>query len=263
MYKALSLFSGIGGGDLALEMAGVEVVGMCEIDPFCQSILRERFPDTPLFGDIRELQPEQFGLIDILLTTFPCQSQSVAGKRLGDKDDRWLWKQNLKFIRRNKPIFVIGENVKGMLTKGLREVESDLTEEGYQVRSYVLSAKDIGAIHLRERVFVIGYKPRGQPSNTASYGCNGEQECGRDTQINDWATERSDKVECSEGRSEVRSLLSTNITESWGIIPNICRVDDGVSRKLDKQRIKAIGNSVCPQQLYPFVKGCVEVLMKC
>ena len=258
--KGLSLFSGIGGGDLALEMAGVKVVGMCEIDPFCQTILKKHFPDTPLFSDIKNLSPEQFGLVDILLTTFPCQSQSVAGKRLGDKDDRWLWKQNLKFIRTNKPIFVIGENVKGMLTKGLTEVESDLRAEGYQVRSYVLSAKDIGATHLRERVFVIGYKPRRQSANTTSYGCNGESWGTSNTQTNEWSTEGTYQAQRSERCSQIRTLLSTDITKSWGTIPNICRVDDGFSRKLDKSRIKSIGNSVCPQQIYPFIKGCVEVL---
>ena len=156
--KALSLFSGIGGGDIALEWCGVDVVGMCEIDSYCQEILKQHFPNTPLFSDIKTLTPEQFGEIDILLTTFPCQPVSVAGKQLGDKDDRWLWRENLKFIRTNKPIFVIGENVRGLLTKGLCDIESDLREEGYEVRSYVLSAKDIGAIHLRERVFIIGFR---------------------------------------------------------------------------------------------------------
>lgn len=259
---ALSLFSGIGGGDLSLEMAGVDVLGMCEKDPFCQEILKKNFPNTPVYGDIKTLDPERFGLIDILLTTFPCQSQSVAGKRLGDKDDRWLWKENLKFIRQNKPIFVIGENVKGMLTKGLREVESDLRGEGYEVRSYVLSAKDIGATHLRERVFVVGYKERRQPTNTTSNGCYGQQGSRRNTQVNDWAEERKNKIECPERRSQIRTLLSTRITESWGTLPDICRMDDGISRKLDKERIKSLGNSVCPKQLYPFIKGCVEVIKK-
>lgn len=263
MYKALSLFSGIGGGDLALEMAGVEIVGACEKDEFCQRILKQHFPNTPLYDDVTTLTPELFGEIDILLTTFPCQSQSVAGKRLGDKDDRWLWKENLKFIRGNKPIFVIGENVKGMLTKGLREVESDLEQEGYQVRSYVLAAKDIGAIHQRERVFVIGYKPRGQTANTSSDGCNGESGRTSNTQVDDGTKERSHQIKCAERCSTLRTLLSTSVTESWGNIPEFRGVDDGFPLRLDKlekQRIKALGNSVMPQQIYPFIKGCVDVL---
>lgn len=261
---ALSLFSGIGGGDLALEMASVEVKGMCEKDPYCQEILKQNFPDTPLYEDVTTLNPEVVGLVDILLTTFPCQSQSVAGKRLGDKDDRWLWKENLKFIRECRPIFVIGENVKGMLTKGLPEVESDLKSEGYQVRSYVLAAKDIGAIHQRERVFVIGYKPRGQTTNTTSNGCNGEQGIGRNTQTNERAEKRTNQVKCSERCSTLRTLLSTSVTESWRTLPEFRGVDDGLPKRLDKtekQRIKSLGNSVMPQQIYPFIKGCVDFIV--
>lgn len=263
MYKSLSLFSGIGGGDLALEMAGVEVVGACEKDEFCQRVLKQHFPNTPLYEDVTTLSPEIFGEIDILLTTFPCQSQSVAGKRLGDKDDRWLWKENLKFIRGNKPIFVIGENVKGMLTKGLREVEGDLREEGYEVRSYVLAAKELGALHQRERVFVIGYKPRRQTPNTTSDGCNGQQRGTSNTQIDDRAEEGTHQTKCTERCSTLRTLLSKSLTESWGDIPEFRGVDDGLPLRLDKlekQRIKALGNSVMPQQIYPFIKGCVEVL---
>ena len=263
MYKALSLFSGIGGGDLALEMAGVKVVGACEKDEFCQQVLKQHFPDTPLYEDVTTLSPEIFGEIDILLTTFPCQSQSVAGKRLGDKDDRWLWKENLKFIRGNKPIFVIGENVKGMLTKGLREVESDLGEEGYEVRSYVLAAKELGALHQRERVFVIGYKPRRQTSNTSSDGCDGQQGRTCSTQVDDRSEEGTHQIECVERCSTLWTLLSKPVTESWRDIPEFRGMDDGLPLRLDKlekQRIKALGNSVMPQQIYPFIKGCVDVL---
>ena len=261
--KALSLFSGIGGGDIALDWCGVATVGMCEIDPFCQQILKQHFPYTPLYNDIKTIDTNLIGDIDILLTTFPCQAVSVAGKQLGEKDDRWLWKENLRFIRDNKPIFVIGENVRGLLTKGLQGVEDDLRGEGYQVRSYVLAAKDIGAIHQRERVFIIGYKPRRQTSNTASNGCNGEQRRASDTQTNERAEERTNQTECVEGCSTLWTLLSKPITESWRDIPEFRGMDDGLPLRLDKlekQRIKALGNSVMPQQIYPFIKGCVDVL---
>lgn len=265
MTTAISLFSGIGGGDIALEAAGVDILAMCEKDGFCQDILKQHFPDTPLYSDIESFDPSDFGNVDILLTTFPCQSQSVAGKRLGDKDDRWLWKENLKFIRTNRPIFVIGENVKGMLTKGLREVESDLREEGYQVRSYLLAAKDIGALHQRERVFVIGYKARGQTTNTSGNGCNGESRSRRYSQTNERAEKGEEEAECFERRSSLRTLLSKPVTESWRTVPTFRGVDDGLPLRLDKtekQRIKALGNSVMPQQIYPFIKSCQDFIIK-
>lgn len=262
--KALSLFSGIGGGDIALDWCGVDVVGMCEIDPFCQQILKQHFPETPLYSDVKTIDTSKIGVIDILLTTFPCQAVSVAGKQLGEKDDRWLWKENLRFIRDNKPIFVIGENVRGLLTKGLQGVEDDLREEGYQVRSYVLAAKDIGAIHQRERVFIIGYKPRRQVTNTSSDGCYGEQRRTCNTQVDERAKERENQTERTEGCSEVWSLLQPRKpTESWRTLPKFRGVDDGLPLRLDKaekQRIKALGNSVMPQQIYPFVKMCVDYL---
>ena len=264
MITAISLFSGIGGGDIALEMAGVKVLAMCDIDPWCRDILSQHFPDVPLYSDIKEFDSTEYGDIDILLTTFPCQAVSTAGKRLGDKDDRWLWKENLKFIRRNRPIFVIGENVKGILTKGLSSVECDLKSEGYEVRSYLLAGKDIGAIHQRERVFIIGYKARRSPSNTTSIRCNGKSVGGGIAQANEWTTQGENEIECTKRCSEIRSILQPKKpVESWADLPKFRGVDDGLPQKLDKEekeRIKALGNAVMPQQIYPFIKSCVEIL---
>jgi site-specific DNA-cytosine methylase len=158
--KALSLFSGIGGLDLAAEMAGIKVIGFCEIEPFPVEVLKKRFPDVPIFGDVRKLKRGDIdGTIDIIHGGFPCQDLSQAGKQRGLEGERsGLWFEMLRVISEFRPRYVVAENVRGAVNLALDTVYSGLVNEGYKVYPYVISASAVGAPHQRERLFVVGVR---------------------------------------------------------------------------------------------------------
>ena len=166
--KALSLFSGIGGLDLAAEMAGIKVIGFCEIEPFPVEVLTKRFPGVPIFEDVRKLTAEvirdRTGMgtsqsIDIIFGGFPCQDLSVAGKQRGLEGERsGLWFEMLRVISEIRPAYVLAENVRGAVNLALDTVYSNLVNEGYKVYPYVISASAVGAPHQRERLFVVGVR---------------------------------------------------------------------------------------------------------
>jgi DNA (cytosine-5)-methyltransferase 1 len=163
----LSLFSGIGGLDIAAEMAGIRTVGQCEWADFQTKILEKHWPDVPRWRDIRTLTAESFyertGLrtVDIISGGFPCQPFSVAGKREGKDDDRYLWPEMLRVIREIRPAWVIGENVPGIINLALDTVLSDLENEGYATQPFVVPACGVDAPHKRERVCIIAYRNNG------------------------------------------------------------------------------------------------------
>jgi DNA (cytosine-5)-methyltransferase 1 len=157
-----SLFSGIGGFDLAAEWMGWENIFHCDINPFGKKVLEYYYPKSISYGDITKTDfTIHRGDIDILTGGFPCQPYSLAGKRKGKEDERHLWPQMLRAIREIQPRWIIGENVYGLVNwdGGLvfHEVQSDLEAEGYEVFPYVLPACSIGAVHRRDRVFFIAY----------------------------------------------------------------------------------------------------------
>ena len=160
-----SLFSGAGLGDLGWMMAGFEIAWQCEVDPYCQKILDLRFPETKKYHDIRDLKnPET---VDIVAGGFPCQPFSVAGQQRGDQDDRNLWPEMLRIIKRVRPAWVVGENVSGIIPLYLDTVLADLEAEGYACRTFVFPAHALGANHRRERIWIVGYsqqrRQRGKP----------------------------------------------------------------------------------------------------
>lgn len=147
-----SLFSGIGGFDLAAREVGWNNVFQCEIDPFCQSVLKYYFPKTVLYEDIKRTDFTSWkGKIDVLTGGFPCQPFSVAGQRKGADDNRYLWPEMLRVIRETRPLWVIGENVAGitnMVQPGSEtdvETKSDQDEENYKetISATILNVKDI------------------------------------------------------------------------------------------------------------------------
>ena len=157
----LSLFSGIGGLDIAAEMAGIRTVGQCEWADFQTKILEKHWPDVPRWRDIRTLTAESFyektGLrtVDIISGGFPCQPFSVAGKRKGKDDDRYLWPEMLRVIREIRPHWIVGENVPGIINLALDKVLFDLEAAGYDAQTFVVPACGVDAPHKRERVCIV------------------------------------------------------------------------------------------------------------
>ena len=160
-----SLFSGIGGFDLAAEWMGWENKFHCEWNEFGQKVLKHYWPEAESFHDITKTDFTKYAnTIDILTGGFPCQPYSLAGKRKGKDDDRHLWPEMLRCIGEVKPRWVIGENVFGLVNwnGGLvfHEVQSDLEAQGYQVWPYVLPAASVGAPHRRDRVWFVAHNNR-------------------------------------------------------------------------------------------------------
>lgn len=157
-----SLFSGIGGFDLAAEWMGWENVFHCEIDKYCQKILKKNFPGVELYEDIKQTDFTIWrGKINVLTGGFPCQPYSQAGKRKGKEDDRHLWPEMLRAIGEIQPRWIVGENVFGIVnwSRGLvfDEVQADLENEGYEVTPYILPACAKNALHRRDRVWFVAY----------------------------------------------------------------------------------------------------------
>ncbi len=154
--RVLDLFSGIGGFSLGLERTGgFETVAFCEIEPFCQKVLKKHWPEVPVFDDVRELKGSEIGTADVICGGYPCQPFSTAGKRLGKEDDRHLWPEFMRLVAELRPSWVIGENVAGHISMGLDDVLTDLENAGYTARTFVIPACALGAHHRRDRCWTI------------------------------------------------------------------------------------------------------------
>ncbi|MDH6354698.1 DNA (cytosine-5)-methyltransferase 1 [Dysgonomonas sp. PH5-45] len=170
-----SLFSGIGGFDLAAEWMGWHNVFHSEVDPFCNKILKYHFPNSISYGNIKETDftPHKGG-VDILTGGFPCQPFSSAGLRNGTDDSRYLWPEMFRAIREIRPRWVIAENVRGLLSWNgglvLDTVCTDLENEDYEVWPFLLPACGVNAPHQRYRIWIIAYC-----SNNDDWGNTSEQ----------------------------------------------------------------------------------------
>ena len=209
-----SLFSGIGGFDLAAEWMGWENVFHCEWNEFGQRVLKHHFPKALSYADITKTDFNVHrGRISVLSGGFPCQPYSSAGKRLGKEDERHLWPEMLRAIREIQPRWVVGENVLGLTNwnGGLvfEEVQADLEVEGYEVQPFILPAASVNAPHRRDRVWFCAYSTnseqgglyisedtrniREDQSQVGREGCkstdaaetNGEKRNAPDSQFND------------------------------------------------------------------------------
>ena len=277
-----SLFSGIGGFDLAAEWAGWENVFHCEWNEFGQKVLKYHFPNSITYNDITKTDfTIHKGQIDVLTGGFPCQPYSSAGKRLGTADNRHLWPEMLRAIREIQPRWIVGENVRGLTNWNggmvFDEVQLNLETEGYEVIPFLLPACAVNAPHRRDRIWFIAYansygsnKRNGQNEVDTSKTrinaqCNFKQgfKNGFTTNPNSDGLERSistkfDKQISSEKKYDEKylSISKQKIQfEKFPTKPPVCGGDDGLSRSMDgitfskwkKETIKAYGNAIVPQ----------------
>ncbi|MGG4504192.1 DNA cytosine methyltransferase [Paenibacillus polymyxa] len=187
--RKLSLFSGIGGIDLAAEWAQMETVAFCEREPFPQAVLRNHWPDIPIYDDVCTLTADRLRedgvigpgrAIDLVSAGYPCQPESLAGKRRGEEDDRWLWPEVARVLQEVRPRWFLGENVAGHISMGLDIVLSDLERFGYTTQTFVIPACAVGAPHRRDRVFIASCTD--DVGDTERGGCSGQSR-GRTEQV--------------------------------------------------------------------------------
>jgi DNA (cytosine-5)-methyltransferase 1 len=160
MLKLLDLFSGIGGFSLGMEATNrIKTIAFVEKDKFCQKVLNKNFKNIPIEEDIRNVKGSNY-TADIVSGGFPCQPFSVAGKRKGKDDDRYLWDETIRVVAETKPKWFVGENVEGIINISngtvLQQIQQDLEKEGFQVQCLVIPASGVGAWHQRKRVWIIG-----------------------------------------------------------------------------------------------------------
>lgn len=273
MLTHLSLFTGIGGLDLAAEWAGFTTVGQCEFADYPTKVLEKHWPDVPRWRDIRTLTKESFyertGLrtVDVISGGFPCQPFSVAGKQKGKGDDRYLWPEMLRVITELRPRCVVGENVPGIIKIAAGQVVKDLERAGYHVVVFNFEAAAVGAWHRRSRVFFVGIadvadaareriqrhaeicaaeqeKRSGEMQSDAESG-NGADVCNTVRGRCTGGTRREQSQEFADGRC-------------WAAEPDVGRVAHGIPARVD--RLKCLGNAVVPQQAYPIFKALMEEL---
>lgn len=258
--KVLDLFSGIGAFSLGLERAGMKTVAFCESDENCRKVLGKHWPNVPVIDDVRNLRME--GQVDVICGGFPCQDISVAGKRKGIKGEKsGLWKEFARLIKEARPRYAIIENVANLRSNGLKEVIQDLWKIGYMGEWHIISARGVGAPHLRERIWIIAYPhsnnlweqsrrrsgPEGKGEGVAgNHGQEGEPgNSAHPHHFRLWKPQAA-KKETPRGWSEARTGGNY-----WAETESpVCGVDDGTSEGLDKdrkERIKQLGNSLVPQ----------------
>jgi len=276
-----SLFSGIGGFELAARWCGFTNVFSCEIEPFNRRVLHHHFPESELHHDIKEMDATHYhGRVDIISGGFPCQPYSVAGKRLGKEDERHLWPEMLRIIREVAPTYVVGENVRGLVnwSNGMvfEEVCADLEAEGYEVQPFILPAAGVGASHKRDRVWFVAYSScDGLTTKTE----RGRQECKRSgselrsiasaiSEVGNATNASNTRLQGSKenrdagsGRKEREEQPPGCVCASWQKFPTqppVCGGDDGLPAELDgitfpkwrANSIKAYGNAIVPQVAY-------------
>ena len=221
--KVGSLFSGIGGLDLGLERAGMEIVWHSEIDEYASKVLKKHWPEVPNHGDIKRIDFRNVEPVDVICGGYPCQPFSLAGVRKGTDDPRHLWPWVRDAISVLRPKFAILENVRGHITLGGTTVIGELASIGYDAEWSVISAAGLGAPHRRERIIILAYPASGV-----------------------MALDRPSKDPSTESRRwNVDRATGERFVEWWENEPSVPRMADGIPHRLD--RLKGLGNAVVPQ----------------
>lgn len=286
MLTHLSLFSGIGGLDLAAEWAGFTTVGQCEFADYPTKVLEKHWPDVPRWRDVRTLTKESFyertGMrtVDVISGGFPCQPFSVAGKQKGKGDDRYLWPEMLRVITELRPRCVVGENVPGIIKIAAGQVVKDLERAGYHVVVFNFEAAAVGAWHRRSRVFFTGLADVADTDGGWLHDSNRKEDQPARSRGNDiyeqsgrtWGGEQSAGARVSPDERLVDNALRSGCAgiarrkqsqefadgRCWAVEPDVGRVAHGIPNRVD--RLKCLGNAVVPQQAYPIFKALMEEL---
>lgn len=203
-----SLFSGIGGIDLGFEMAGIETTWTCEIDDWANGVLQKRFPNATHNRDVKEIGKDNLESVDIISGGFPCQDISTAGKGAGlDGKRSGLWFEMWRIICELQPRWVLIENVANLANKGGSRVLHDLAKAGYDAEWQVISARDVGAKHLRKRLWIIAY--RKEISDTLCEGFQGQLHSSKVQDRNEVRGEWTDESSLQRGSSKLSDTESS------------------------------------------------------
>lgn len=268
--RQLDLFSGIGGFAYAAERVwgdDHEILAFCEIDEFCNKVLNKHWPHALIINDIKQLKGKKFGQVDLITGGFPCQPFSVAGKRKGKKDDRYLWPEMLRVISEIKPRWVVAENVAGIISMVLDETVTDLENQGYETQAFVIPAVALDAPHRRDRVWIIG-------CNREAYKKHNKKDFSSDLLFKEkaavvsnttgWRFWRTMFIKSKSGAwSRGKAVLFTgrSIRETghypWDVEPRVGRVVDGIPKGMD--RIKSLGNAIVPHVAEVIFKAIKKV----
>jgi DNA (cytosine-5)-methyltransferase 1 len=270
-----SLFSGIGGFDLAAEWMEWDNIFHCEWMPFPRKVLNHYWPNSISYEDITKTDFSiHRGTIDILTGGFPCQPYSSAGKRLGKEDERHLWPHMLRAISEIKPTYVVGENVRGLTNWNggvvFEEVCTDLESQGYEVQPILLPACAVGAPHRRDRVWFVAYS---NSIRQHKCECDNEEQPSerRINALNDIAENVEHGVAAytkNIGQTREGKFNGSNSRNGFDNFKNfptqspICGGDDGLPTELDgitfskwrNESIKGYGNAIVPQVAYEIFK---------
>jgi DNA (cytosine-5)-methyltransferase 1 len=229
---------------------------------------------VPKWRGIKDVTAESTGIFQPTLISggFPCQPFSCAGKQKGKDDNRYLWPEMLRVIRELQPKWVVGENVPGIIKIALDDILDSIEAEGYSTQTYSYPVSLLGACHKRERIFIVAHNNK--------IGCDNEQSerkgvfwnqqtCNEDRERNcddpnDNREHREEHITRNQLRQERTEMsLGRSIHEPFGnehwidAATRLCRMDDGISHRVD--RLKCLGNSIVPQQVYPILKAIADI----
>ncbi len=252
-FTHLSLFSGIGGLDLAAEWAGFETVGQCEWADYPTKVLEKHWPDVPRWKDIRTLTGEDFYAKTkirqptVVSGGFPCQPHSLAGKRLASADERDMWSELYRVFCETNVKWLVGENVRGLLSsengRFFGRILRDLADRGCHVWWYCFPAHASGAPFWGERVAIVA-----------------KADCERCHCVDQAQKKQPERNHCEDvgwasgGQRYLRFRVARTERDPSG---GIERNDYGVPAALD--RLRCLGNAVVPQQFYPIFEAIAAI----
>jgi DNA (cytosine-5)-methyltransferase 1 len=294
-----SLFTGIGGFELAAEWMGWRAVFHAEIDPYCTALLAERFSGIPNLGDVARIDWLGVPRPDILVGGFPCQDISYAGRGAGLAGARsGLWYEYARAVRELGPRYAVVENVAALATRGIDQVLGTLADLGYDAEWQMYGAANVGAPHNRQRWWILAY-PSGRRSavrDPGGGGCNREPRRGAGAESADGCTdipngqrERLERqLEGGPTSGSVDRPSDGRNPPEWAAQPEVGGMVDGVSPRLDRvfdvrewaaewegvpriargvthrsHRIRGLGNAVVPACVVPIYRRIIEMEEGC